>query len=94
MKNFRTARAELKEIRDDMFPIPCVVNVRRSSIDLIGIVWKDCMDDYPMELMVFLENGNTWTYPLESCTRNDNREKWPTWIKEDFEERARMDASH
>lgn len=80
--NFQQARNELREIKAVMFPVPCVVMVDSGRFCGIGVVWRDEASEGPEKLAVMCENGNTWGYPVDDCTRLDNELQWPLWAKE------------
>lgn len=79
--NFQQARNELQEVKAIMFPVPCVVMVDSGRFCGMGVVWRETADEGPAQLAVVLENGNTWSYPLEDCRRIDNEIQWPEWTK-------------
>lgn len=86
--NFRNAMKELLALKRDMFPVPCVVWVYSDSFQGHGIVWKEHDEELADSLLVLVSSGNTWAYPMEDCRRDDDRTKWPKWIKDDFKERG------
>lgn len=85
---YRLAKTQLLEEKQKEFPLPCVVKVHSPRFQGMGIVWTyEGIADFTDSLLVLLENGNTWDYPVECCERIADELKWPKWIQEDFAER-------
>lgn len=80
--NFRRSLKELISHKRDVFAVPCVVYVESGTFKGHGIVWKEHDEELADNLFVLVESGNTWAYPVEDCRREDDKTKWPTWIKD------------
>lgn len=70
----------IREWKDMEFPIGAVVYVNCPQYKGYGIVSadSDCRDD---KLPVRLQNGNTWWYPVESCTRTKEMKQLPRYAR-------------
>lgn len=88
ISTYRDELNELLTVKRQMFPVPCVVWVYSNSYQGHGIVWSNHDEQAADRLSVFVSSGNTWDYPLEDCRRDDDRAKWPKWIKDEFEDRG------
>jgi hypothetical protein len=69
----------LQEARHREFPIGRGVRVVHERYNGYGMIVEDggCPVD---QLAVKLENGNTWWYPLDSCSLA-NRDTCPPWLQ-------------
>ena len=94
---FRNAREAMSLIKMREFPVGSVVFVdtdkskhSRTGYHGLGIVaYSDgCTYD---EVVVLLENGNIWNYPIECCTLANHlmKKELPTWIKKKIRDRNR-----
>ncbi len=87
IENYRQSLNELMELKNDMFPATCVIHVQSTRYAGYGIVWKHNQLENPSTLVVLLENGGSWDYPLDDCRRVDDQKQWPKWVKDSMSER-------
>jgi hypothetical protein len=79
LRQFQTAKERLTEARQREFPAGRGVRVVHERYNGYGMVVVD--DGCPIDqLAVKLENGNTWWYPLDSCSLA-NRDTCPPWLQ-------------
>jgi hypothetical protein len=91
LESYRESRRIFLRQKEQQFPLPCVVRVDSPRFFGTGIVWTyDGIADYTDSLLVLLENGNTWDYPIDCCARIEDEVNWPQWIKDDFAERRKV----
>lgn len=78
-RQYQTAKERLVEARHNEFPIGRGVRVVHERYNGYGIIVED--DGCPVDqLAVKLENGNTWWYPLDSCSLA-HRDTCPPWLQ-------------
>ena len=70
---------QLNDYKAKYFPFGAIVQVNSERFKGIGISVGKSFDCAPDKVMVRVESGNTWEYPIECCdTFRD--EKVPRWI--------------
>lgn len=78
-RQFQTAKERLLETKQREFPVGRGVRVVHERYNGYGMIMAD--DGCPIDqLAVRLENGNTWWYPLDSCSLA-NRDTCPLWLQ-------------
>lgn len=78
-RQYQTAKERLIEARQREFPTGRGVRVIHERFNGYGMIVED--DGCPVDqLAVKLENGNTWWYPLDSCSLVD-RNTCPPWLQ-------------
>ena len=81
LNDYRDARARLRMVTNELFPSQSVVRIDNPSFHGIGILMSLSSD--PEYADVLLENGNTWTYRIDTITeRFDEPNYWPGWVCE------------
>lgn len=79
LRQYQTAKERLTEGRRAEFPSGRGVRVVHERYNGYGMIVDD--DSCPVDqLAVKLENGNTWWYPLDSCSLA-NHGTCPPWLQ-------------
>lgn len=77
---WREMEQSIREWKRKAFPHRCIVKVNCDRYKGYGVVIasSECETD---KLAVMLENGNTWWYPVEACTRADDMKQVPAYAR-------------